>query len=51
MMFVEASGYDGRKVDMWSVGVILYGLLTAALPFGRELNSCERYRFVFLELW
>ena len=39
---VRKHEYDGRQVDMWALGVLLYALLTGTFPF-RGANETELY--------
>lgn len=39
---VRKHEYDGRHVDMWALGVLLYAMLAGSFPF-RGSNEHELY--------
>jgi protein-serine/threonine kinase len=41
---ILGQAYDGRAIDAWSLGVLLYALLESRLPFDAHPNMSEAQR-------
>ncbi|KAI9469078.1 MAG: kinase-like domain-containing protein [Benjaminiella poitrasii] len=47
-MYQSENGFDGRACDVWSIGVIMYGLLVGRLPFNyRPAEGDTLTRFMY----